>query len=237
MQTILVVTHDLTLQKQLQNELLRLDRLNVIGEIAASIGHELRNPLTTVRGYLQFFTMKEKFVEYSGQFNTMIEELDRANSIITEFLSLSKNKAVNMEYCNLNDNINALIPLLQADAAHSKHNIQFELGDIPVINIDKKEIRQVLLNLVRNAVEATPSGGTITIKTEYVNQQVVLSVQDTGPGIPKDIIYKLGTPFITTKDTGTGLGLSVCYRIADRHNAKLEVETSSSGTTFFMKFN
>jgi len=235
--TILVVTHDLTLQKQMQKELLRLDRLNIIGEMAASIGHELRNPLTTVRGYLQFFTKKDNFADYNEQINTMIEELDRANSIITEFLSLAKNKAVNIECCNLNDNIHAIIPLLQADAAHSKHNINLELGDIPNSNMDKKEIRQVLLNLVRNAIEATPSGGTITVKTALVNQHVVLSVQDTGPGIPKDIICKLGTPFVTTKDFGTGLGLSVCYRIADRHNAKLEVETGSNGTTFLMKFN
>jgi len=235
--TVLVVTHDQTLQKQMQKELLRLDRLNIIGEMAASIGHELRNPLTTVRGYLQFFTMKEKFVEYNIQFNTMIEELDRANSIITEFLSLAKNKAVIIECCNLNDNINAILPLLQADASHSKHHMKLELGDIPDINMDKKEIRQVLLNLVRNAVEATPSGGTITVKTELVNQQVVLYVRDTGPGISKDIMDKLGTPFVTTKETGTGLGLSVCYRIADRHNAKLEVETSLNGTTFLIKFN
>ncbi|MBP2637064.1 MAG: signal transduction histidine kinase, nitrogen specific, NtrB [Firmicutes bacterium] len=235
--TVLVITHDLTLQKQMQKELLRLDRLNIIGEMAASIGHELRNPLTTVRGYLQFFTKKEKFADYNEQFNTMIEELDRANSIITEFLSLAKNKAVNMECCNLNDNIHAIIPLLQADAAHSKHTIKLELSDIPNLTMDKKEIRQVLLNLVRNAIEATPSGGTITVKTERINQQVVLYVQDTGPGIPQDIIYKLGTPFVTTKDFGTGLGLSVCYRIADRHNAKLEVETSSNGTTFLLKFN
>ena len=235
--TVLVVSRDLTLQKQMQKELLRLDRFNLIGEMAASIGHELRNPLTTVRGYLQFFIMKKTFIEHNVQFNTMIEELDRSNSIITEFLSLAKNKTVHMEYCNLNDTINAIVPLLQADALHSAHNIHLELNDIPDINIDKKEIRQVLLNLVRNAVEAAPSGGTITVKTEFVNEQVVLSVQDTGPGIAKDIIDKLGTPFVTTKDTGTGLGLSVCYRIADRHNAKLEVQTSSNGTTFFMKFN
>lgn len=235
--TVLVVTRDLTLQKQMQKELLRLDRLNIIGEMAASIGHELRNPLTTVRGYLQFFEMKKKYAEHKEQFNTMIEELDRANFIITEFLSLSKNKAVNFECCNLNDNINAIVPLLQADAFHSGHNMRFELDDIPDINMDKKEIRQVLLNLVRNAFEATPPGGTITVRTELVNEQVVLSVQDTGPGIAKAIMDKLGTPFVTTKDTGTGLGLSVCYRIAERHNAKLEVKTNSNGTTFFMKFN
>jgi signal transduction histidine kinase len=95
---------------------------------------------------------------------------------------------------------------------------------------------QILLNLVRNGVEATPAGGTVTVRTDIVDGQVVLSVRDTGRGIPKDIIDKLGTPFVTTKENGTGLGLPVCYRIAERHNAKIEVATSAQGTTFSVKF-
>ncbi|MDR3566187.1 MAG: ATP-binding protein [Negativicutes bacterium] len=236
-QTVLVVTRDVTLQKQTENEILRLDRLNVIGEMAASIGHEIRNPLTTVRGYLQMFGMKETFADHKDQFNMMIEELDRANFIITEFLSLSKRKAVELEYGNLNDNIKGIVPLLQVDALYTGHNIKVELNEIPDIAMDKKEIVQILLNLVRNGVEATPPGGTITVKTGLVDGQVVLSVQDTGHGISKEIMDKLGTPFVTTKETGTGLGLPVCYRIAERHNAKMEVDTGSHGTTFFVKFN
>lgn len=234
---VLVVTRDLTLEKQMQKELFRLDRLNIIGEMAASIGHELRNPLTTVRGYLQFFECKSELAVYKNQIDTMIEELDRANFIITEFLSLAKNKAVNTEICDLNDNIRSILPLLQADALHSGHHLTSHLGDIPALTLDKKEIRQVLLNLVRNAVEATPSAGKIIVKTEYINKQVVLSVQDNGEGISQEIIDKLGTPFVTTKDSGIGLGLSVCYRIAERHKATLTFETSPAGTTFFLKFN
>lgn len=235
--TILVVTRDTTLQKQTENEMLRLDRLNVIGEMAASIGHEIRNPLTTVRGYLQMFGMKGKYVEHKEQFAMMIEELDRANFIITEFLSLSKRKAVALEAGNLNDNINGIVPLLQVDALYTGHNIKVELGDIPDIAMDKKEIVQILLNLVRNGLEATSPGGTVTVKTDLIDGQVVLSVQDTGHGIPNDILEKLGTPFVTTKETGTGLGLPVCYRIAERHNARIEIDTDSSGTTFSVKFN
>jgi len=236
-QTVLVVTRDVTLQKQTENEMLRLDRLNVIGEMAASIGHEIRNPLTTVRGYLQLFGMKGKYAEHKEQFRMMIEELDRANFIITEFLSLSKRKAVELEYGNLNDNINGIVPLLQVDALYTGHNIKVELSDIPDIAMDKKEIMQILLNLVRNGVEATPPGGTVTVRTRLVDGKVVLSVQDTGHGIPQEIMDKLGTPFVTTKENGTGLGVPVCYRIAERHNAKIEVNTDSHGTTFFVKFN
>lgn len=235
--TVLVVTRDLTLQKQAEKELARFDQLNIIGNMAASIGHEIRNPLTTVRGYLQLFGMKKEYAEHKEQFDTMLEELDRANSIITEFLSLSKNKYTEFECGNLNDIIHALAPLLKAEASLTGHTITIELSDIADINMDKQEIKQILLNLVRNGVEATPPGGTITIKTSIIDSHVFLSVQDTGHGIPKDILDKLGMPFVTTKDTGTGLGLPVCYRIADRHHAKIEVETSSIGTTFFVRFN
>lgn len=234
--TVLIVTRDITLQKNLDIEISRLDRLNVIGEMAASIGHEIRNPLTTVRGYLQWFGAKGDFADHKEQFEMMIEELDRANFIITEFLSLSKDKAVAFERTNLNDNIGVLFPLLQADAFCSGHNMELELSDIPDNDIDKKEIRQLLMNLSRNGLEAMPTGGTVTIKTYLTNGQIILAVQDTGNGIPQQIMDNLGTPFITTKENGTGLGLAVCYKIADRHNAKIEVETGSNGTTFFIKF-
>jgi len=227
---------NITEKKKLENEIGRLDRLNIVGEMAASIGHEIRNPLTTVRGYLQMFGMKNKYAEHKEQISTMIEELDRANLIITEFLSLAKNKVINFQHANLNEIIHALLPLLQADALHRGKEIKVELGDIPSLALDKKEIRQLLMNLVRNAEEAMLSNGTIVIKTGLDDGQVFLSVKDSGQGIPKDIIDKLGTPFFTTKDSGTGLGLPVCYRIAERHNAKIEIKTGPNGTTFFVKF-
>ncbi|WP_176772698.1 ATP-binding protein [Sporomusa acidovorans] len=223
-------------KQNMDNALSRLDRLNLVGEMAASIGHEIRNPLTTVRGYLQLFQRKQMYAEHVNQFQIMIEELDRTNAIITEFLSLAKNKTVAFESGSLNEIIQALLPLLQADALHTGHELQTEMGEIPAIKLDKKEIRQLLLNLVRNALEATPPGGKVVIKTECQDGNVVLFVQDTGCGIPKDVLDKLGIPFLTTKEKGTGLGLPVCYRIVARHNAKLEVVTGSSGTTFYVKF-
>jgi len=234
---VTVSWRNITEKKKLENEIERLDRLNIVGEMAASIGHEIRNPLTTVRGYLQMFGMKDKYAEHKEQFSTMIEELDRANLIITEFLSLAKNKAVNFQHGNLNEIIQMLFPLLQADALHRGNEIKIELGNIPELDLDKKEIRQLLMNLVRNAEEAMLSKGTIVIKTGLDEEQVFLSVKDSGQGIPKDILDKLGTPFLTTKDNGTGLGLPVCYRIAERHNAKIKVKTGINGTTFFVKFN
>lgn len=231
-----VMLRDITDKRLVADELARLDRLNIVGEMAAGIGHEVRNPLTTVRGYLQMFSLKTKYSEDQERFGIMIEELDRANSIITEFLSLAKNKAVNLIPGNLNGTIHALFPLLQADAFRLGHEVQADVGDIPVICYDDKEMRQLILNLVRNGLEAMETAGVITIRTYTECDNVILAVQDTGHGIPKEVLDKIGIPFVTTKEAGTGLGLSVCYRIADRHQAKIEVKTSPQGTTFYVKF-
>lgn len=237
-QTIILVllVKNLRKRKIAEQELIRLDRLNIVGEMAASIGHEVRNPLTTVRGYLQIFQRKEKFIEHREQLATMIEELDRANTIITEFLSLAKNKKIDLQPGNLNATIQALLPLLKAEALHFGNEIHEEIGHIPMFNFDDKEIRQLILNLSRNAFEAMEAGGILTIKTCFENGKIVLAVKDTGSGIPKEILNKLGTPFVTTKASGTGLGLPVCYRIADRHGAKIDISTGLEGTTFTLRF-
>jgi len=231
-----VTLTDITSQRQLDVEMARIDRFNLIGEMAVGIGHEIRNPLTTVRGYLQLFQRNSKYADHREQFTTMIEELDRANLIITEFISLAKDKRVELKPGNLNDIIHALFPLLQAGAFHLGHEIQTDIGDIPTICYDDKEMRQLILNIVRNGLEAMPSKGVITIKTYATNDHLILEIRDTGTGVLSSVLDKLGTPFVTTKDNGIGLGLPICYRIAERHNAKIEIETSPIGTAVIVKF-
>ncbi|MDR3561078.1 MAG: PAS domain S-box protein [Negativicutes bacterium] len=232
----LISMQDITKEKMMETELLRLDRLNTVGEMAAAIGHEVRNPLTTVRGYLQMFLRKPESTQYHEQFTTMIEELDRANVIISDFLSLAKNKTIELKANNLNDVISTLLPLLQAEALRTGHELTIDRGDIFDISMDEKEIRQLLLNLARNAFEAMEPGGKLTIRTNVENGNVVLSVCDTGTGIPQEVLDKLGTPFLTTKENGTGLGLAVCYRIAERHKAKIFVKPLAQGTAFSIHF-
>jgi two-component system, sporulation sensor kinase E len=232
---LLGVIHDLTERLRLEKEMARLDRLNLVGEMAASLGHEIRNPLTTVRGFLQL--LQKSDVQKRDYFNLMIDELDRANGIITEFLSLAKNKALDLQAKSLNTILLNLFPLMQADALKTGNEIELELGEIPELLLDEKEIRQLILNLVRNGLEAMQSGGKLTIATACEGGDVILSVRDEGTGIAASVIEKLGTPFFTTKDNGNGLGLAVCYSIAARHNARISVETSSAGTTFYVKID
>lgn len=216
----------------------QLDRLNTIGEMAASIGHEVRNPMTTVRGYLQYMSGKPCFQEQRENLQLMIEELDRANNIITEFLSLAKNHIMDFKEDDLNQVIIDILPLIQADALRNNCEIKAVFGEVPKIVLDSKSIRQLLLNMVRNGIEAMPAGGIIEILTSRQGNKVLLTIRDQGIGIPADMIGKLGTPFLTTKETGTGLGLPVCYRIAQRHGACIKVESQvGKGTAFTIAFN
>lgn len=226
---------DITELKQVEAEMKRLDGLNLIGQIAASIAHEIRNPMTTVRGFLQLLGSKPDLLDYKNYFELMIEELDRTNSIITEFLSLSRNTPIELKMQNLNAIFNKLLPMLQADALKNEHIIIVELEEIPDFEMNEQEIRQVILNLARNGFEAMAAGGAITIKTYLENDQAVIAISDQGAGIPPEVLKNIGKPFLTTKDNGTGLGLAVSYNIVHRHGGTINIETGTEGTTFAIK--
>ncbi|OPX90178.1 MAG: Sensor protein ZraS [Pelotomaculum sp. PtaB.Bin104] len=219
-----------------EEELARLDRLRLLEEMSDCIGHEVKNPLTTVRGFLQLYRKKKAFTQYHDSLDLMIGELDRANAVITECLSLINNKVLHIKPRNLNKILANLAPLYRTDKIGLDKHIVLQMEEIPDIPLEEKEIRQLVLNLVRNGLEAMPPSGVLTIRTYREGKEVVFSVQDQGKGIAPDQMKKLGTPFFTTKESGTGLGLAVCYRIAARHNAVINIETSPAGTTFLVRF-
>jgi len=233
---ISTILRDISANKQMERELARLDRLNLIGEMAAGISHEVRNPMTTVRGFLQLLYDKEGNAGNRSYFDLMIAELDRANAILTEFLSISRTKVTERRSQNLNEIIKSMYPLLEASAVSSNMRFQIEMEDLPDLLLDDKETRQVILNLSRNGLEAMEEGGTLTIRTYTKENDVILEVRDQGPGISPELIERLGTPFLTTKNEGTGLGLAICYGIAARHDARIEVESGKGGATFRVRF-
>ncbi|KLU66239.1 sporulation kinase A [Desulfosporosinus acididurans] len=230
-----LLSQEITERKRAEVEMVRMDRLNLIGQMAASISHEVRNPMTTVKGFLQLLKSKQELKDQE-YFDLMIEELDRANSILSEFLSISKTKSKTLERCNINDIVNYTLPLIQADAQYNDKLLILELNNVPYLQLDAQEIRQLLLNLVRNGFEAMESGGQLKIITYSANDEVVLAVTDEGKGIEQSVLEKLGTPFFTTKEQGTGLGLAVCHGIVSRNNGRISVETSPKGTTFYVYF-
>jgi len=231
------IFREITTRKNLEQMTVKLEKLNVVGQMAVSIAHEIRNPLTTVYGYLQFLkNKKEECVNYKEQFAIMVEELNKANVIISEYLLLAHNKRVELKNSDLNKLINQVYPLLQVSTGRADIQVKLDLADIPNLLIDESEIRQLLINLLRNGVGAMSSGGTITIRTFLENDKAVLAITDQGSGIPANILENMGTPFLTTKEDGTGLGLPICYQIVSRHNAVMDVSSNVDGTTFFIRF-
>ncbi|GAB6152103.1 ATP-binding protein [Desulfosporosinus burensis] len=231
-----VFFRDVTELKRQQQELGRLERLNLIGQLAAGISHEIRNPLTTVKGFLQLIGAKSNYAHDKEYLDLMVSEIDRANSIITDFLSLAKSNSENILSGNINDVINKVFPMLQADAFNSNKEVATDLELLPNIMINENEIKQLILNLVRNGLEVTNEHGSVIICTYFNGDRVVLAIRDHGNGIPIEIQEKIGTPFFTTKETGTGLGLAISMGIAQRHNAVFEFETGKNGTTFYTRF-
>ncbi|MED3538931.1 ATP-binding protein [Bacillus toyonensis] len=235
---ICCIFKNITEKKQYEQELKRLSNIDLIGKMAAGISHEIRNPMTTVRGFLQLLKEENIYEKHNNYFDLMIEELDRSNSIITEFLSMGNTKKSDLQMLDLNLIIHDTIPLIKIDTHNQNKYIQVDTNDIPELLLNRNEIRQLLINLYRNGLEAMSTGQVLTISTYKEGQNcVVLAVRDQGKGIRPEVLEKLGTPFYTTKDNGTGLGLGICYAIAARHNAKIEIQTGSEGTTFFVKFN
>lgn len=224
-------------KKKYEKELKRLANLDLIGQMAAGISHEIRNPMTTVRGFLQLLKSDELLAPHAGHFDLMIGELDRANAIITEFLSVGNTRTSDMKMMNLNTIIQDISPLIKIDTFNQNKQLEIYTQEIPDLLLNHNEIRQLIINLYRNGLEAMEEGRTLTIGTYVENgEYVVLAVQDEGCGIDPAIIEKIGTPFYTTKDEGTGLGLGICYAVAARHNATIDIETGPDGTIFFTKF-
>ncbi|AJQ29065.1 LytS/YhcK type 5TM receptor domain-containing protein [Pelosinus fermentans] len=227
---------DIGEMKKLENEVLRLERLNLAGHMSTGIAHEIRNPLTTIRGFMQFLSAKKDLSHCKEYFDLTIQELDQINSIMSELILLARTKSVNFERTNLNALISALLPLIKTDEAAINKDVDVDLGDIPDLLMDKKEMMQLILNLAKNGIESMEDYGILKISTYVDKGEVVLSVQDRGKGMNAEMLKKIGTPFFSTKDTGTGLGLAICYSIAERHRAVIAIESSSKGTTFLVKF-
>jgi signal transduction histidine kinase len=225
---------------QFLNIVKEAEKQAVAGRIAAGIAHEIRNPLTTVRGYLQF--LSDKFNPEITQLvsSLLIPELDRANKIITDFLAIAKPSDTKFELVNINHYLcNDLANFLNSEAFLYDANIEIDCSqDVEncYVSINSSEMVQVFINLFRNAVEAKSNERLkILLQTRLVNQQVQIIFTDNGIGITPDALAHLFDPFFTTKDEGTGLGLSVSRKIVENHGGTISVRSNPEGTTFYIQ--
>ncbi|KPC97955.1 Sporulation kinase E [Geobacillus sp. BCO2] len=229
----MMMLRDVTERKEMELQLRKSDTLNVVGELAAGIAHEIRNPMTALKGFIQLLQGSIDG-DYSMYFNVIMSELKRIESIITEFLVLAKPQAVQYRQNDICKIMQDTIDLISAQAM--MHNVQiiadFERG-LPPVYCEPNQLKQVFINILKNAIEVMPKGGDITVRIVRADCYVRISITDQGCGIPKDKIKKLGEPFYTTKERGTGLGLMVSYKIIEEHQGKIEVESEVGvGTTF-----
>lgn len=221
-------------REKINEELSKMDRLNLVSQMAAGVAHEVRNPMTVVMGYMQMLASKAD-ESSKHRYTLVLDELKKVNEIITDFLSLARNKTIERQTYQINDIIDGLYPLIYADLVKRGINIELELDEtLPRINCDKKEISQLLLNLARNASEAMQDKvGVLKIKTTNLCGKVQILISDNGCGIPEHLMKKIFDPFFTTKDEGTGLGLAVCRSIIERHEGEIIIQSQEGvGTTF-----
>ena len=228
----LTIGKDITEKKeQTERLLLKSEKLALLGQMAAGIAHEIRNPLTSIKGFIQLFKSNHLQEEY---YNIVLSELDRINAIVGEFLVLSKPTASIYVEKDLNDLIRDVITLMSTQSILNNVQIFSEIDPtIPKVCCEEAQLKQVFLNLFKNAIEAMPNGGKIYLKVKgYEKGTILIQVIDEGIGIPPERIPTLGEPFYTTKEKGTGLGLMTCYKIIESHKGKLAIHSEiNKGTT------
>ncbi|WP_207650072.1 two-component system sensor histidine kinase NtrB [Desulforamulus ferrireducens] len=231
------VINDITELHQQREKLQRMATLSAVGELAAGAAHEIRNPLTTVKGFLQL--LKEKWPDHSfaGLCDIANEELDRINSIVTVMLQVARPEFGEKQELNLNQIIYDVWELYTYSGVKKGIVYIKDLQEIPPIMGIDKQLKQVLLNLLQNAERACTKGDTISIKTYADDKYVYLDVNDTGRGIKPEHMDKILHPFFTTDPTGTGMGLAICNRIVTDHQGFIKVKSQLGlGTNFSLAF-
>ncbi|WP_082918059.1 ATP-binding protein [Oceanobacillus sp. Castelsardo] len=227
--------NDITEQKEAEKLLIRSEKMSIAGQLAAGVAHEIRNPLTSIKGFLQLLQAGiDRKEEY---YKIMIEEIEKMEKITSELLFISKPLTDLKRLESLYEMVTDTINLLQTQAKLKNIQILVEQPIIESIYCDKSQIKQVLLNIVKNAIEAMEEPGKITISVQTTNDYVNVHISDEGPGIPEEILHKLGEPFFTTKKNGTGLGIMICKNILEDHHGLLEIyKNKDKGSTFKLSF-
>lgn len=221
-----------------RDRIMQSERLNVVSELAASVSHEIRNPLTVTSGFLQLLnksntlTLEEKqYVELS------LLELQRAEKIVSDYLSFAKPQSENMVYSNLKVESEYTKNIIMPYASMNKVQVQFSFNNTQFIRYDRNQIQQCLINLYKNGIEAMKEtdGGTLSIDISEKKQNIIISISDNGVGMTKDEVSRLGKPYYSTKEEGTGLGMLMVYSTINKVKGSIEVDSEKGrGTTFLI---
>lgn len=222
---IVIISRDISERKKAEEILLQSEKLSIVGELAAGVAHEIRNPLTTIKGFVQLYKWETGSDEYN---DLLLSELGRIETITSELLTLGKPQAVKLSRANVRELIEYAAELLSPQA--HMYDIEFIFnhnGEQDLfITCEVNQIKQVFLNLLKNAIESMADGGEIHLSLETAEEGMcMISIRDHGCGIPEDLLPRLGEPFYSLKEKGTGLGLMICHKIIKQHHGSITYQS------------
>ncbi len=223
------------LQKSHRSELERAERMASVGELAASIAHEIRNPVAGISSAMQVLSSElPEGDERAVIFDEIVNQTQRVNRAVNDLLSYARPSTPELAVGSINDPLTRALTLMEAQQHAVKVVFIKQIEpNLPPVLLDVEQIKQVFVNLVMNALQAMNHGGTLTLKTFSENEEVIVEISDTGPGVAENVLQDIFKPFFTTKHQGTGLGLSICRSIIESHCGRIEVDSvRGSGATF-----
>jgi PAS domain S-box-containing protein len=224
-------TRDITEIKKTQELMRKSEKLAVAGQLAAGVAHEIKNPLTTIKGFMQLL---QKEIDKPTYFDLILSEIARLNSIVNEFLTLAKPQVALRREVNPKGLMEQVLTVMDPQALLHNIEIMQECDvDLPQISCEENQIKQVLINILQNAIEAMSSGGTITTQISLLGlHSIQFRITDEGCGISEERMKHLGEPFYSSKEKGTGLGLMVSQKIVEEHGGELHIDSAvNQGTT------
>lgn len=227
-----VILRDISDRKKTEELMLRSEKLSVAGQLAAGIAHEIRNPLTAIKGFLQI--MSPDLQNFHQYFQIIFSELNRIELILSELLMLAKPQETNIKETNLVPLLQDVSLLLETQANLNGVFVEQKHEDLNLfIRCDQNQLKQVFINLLKNAIDAMPKGGRVLVHTKREDNSARIIVKDEGVGIPIELLDRIGEPFFTTKETGNGLGLMITYKIIEEHNGTILVESKQGEGSMF----
>lgn len=226
-------------QQLYYEQLQQSERLKMVGQLTAAVAHEIRNPVTVVSGFLQFFEEDASFGDpIKRKFRLMIDELNTVEQIISQFLTLSKpNRDHSPEKVDVKEVLQSVTGLLHSYATLSDNQIDIDVEENCIISINKIEFKQLLINIIKNALEASDVAKTVTVIANRNNDVIEIKIIDEGSGMSEAEVKSLGTPFYSLKSNGTGLGLMICFNIVEKYDGEINYYSSKGhGTTVTIRF-
>ncbi|HMK34499.1 MAG TPA: ATP-binding protein [Desulfomonilaceae bacterium] len=234
-----IIVRDLTVIRELEQKVTVSEKFAALGRLSAGVAHEIRNPLNSIRGFIQYFQKKLQLDEEDYRYtDLMLTEVDRLNRVISKLLAYSKPREPRLSVRSTDEILDHCIRVVEREANEAEVELVRRPGegDYPLVLMDTDQMTQVFLNILINSIEATPKGGTVTVGYQVDGSaRLHVTVEDTGEGIPRENLDKLFDPFFTTKRKGTGLGLAIVKSIIEGHDGEIDVESEpGKGTRFII---